>query len=589
MSTTLSVNSKNLWEVEETVTDEWLQSEINRAKREDEASSRGESLIMFAKTNKVTNSIKRNEENINKTARLQLHMELTYAQFREQKEARTLSVSPRSRDQVVDVSTLLPPNYNPKNDPIPPPATQRPSKKRPAAALAARIAKEKALQLQQKKQQQQQQKQREEEIEERKEANKKDPTSPLTAPLDSTATGEHQGGEGKDSLPPENMAEKQMMERKQAFKQFMVAIRGLGYISNLAKIVIEDRKARKRAARRIQKWSRVTIPAYIKARFWMNMKWPLLFTTNLRVRRKNMAVDKIKKFFKECYEIPPQTKARNFMSLVRKCQRFLRGFCLVAKARRELLSLYWQKVEKLVRAQILAREKRAAAKMKREALLRMLNQDVKGHGVNIHAQWAQKQAEVTALLMHSDIIQQYYRQQNHRAILREAHEQHAAAIAEEAAGRDADGADEGNNNINDGEGAMAVSAAAAVAAAPTFSANGEEIDEALRDKIIDNTLRLKRKIHVDMLRKAVIDRARSRGTVTEDLAKKFLRAQTSDTQRQVYEEMNLAMVAGKEFDIDSGPRPGFYCLTDSRLGQTWRSVIEEHVRYDIEEKKKMRA
>jgi hypothetical protein len=419
-------------------------------------------------------------------------------------------------------------------------------------------------------------------------------TAALVPPLGQTPQemGDEQMEEEKLHVLTAADAEERYRAGKEAAMKFMIKFaQSARYACALHKIYKVQLAVQNRACFKIQQWQRATLTAFKRKVFLQNMRWPVRFIVNTRLWRKNVHADRIASFLREYRRLAPCVKIRQAVDKIMKTQRTVRSFVAVCKARIKMISIFWEREEARVRKIVYANERRHAAKLKADALKRLLEREAqrKGHH-NIHTLWAKQNQEVSLLLTHLDVVQQNYRK-NYESSKRLYGDDAPSSSSSPSSSADT----AKNNGMN----------------APT----GEEpvrqtdtIPVLERESIIVRYMKDKRRKHVALLREAKMEKKRI--DVTLQQCRNFIVAQdpaelaaaTESIAATIFPEhvkktktktksasaSEAQASAGEEEDWDVSTAPAanvFLLFTDARLGPSWRSIVALEVKRDIKENK----
>jgi len=395
-------------------------------------------------------------------------------------------------------------------------------------------------------------------------------------------TGEEQVEEEKLQVLTAVDAEERYRAGKEAAMKFMIKFaQSSKYAFVLHRVYKVALAVKTKACVKIQRWQRAILTAFKRKVLLRNMRWPIRFIINTRLLRKRVHADRIASFLREYRRLAPSVKIRQAVDKIMKTQRTVRSFVAVCKARIKMISIFWEREEARVRKIVYARERRHAAKLKADALKRLLEREAqrKGHH-NIHTLWAKQNQEVSLLLTHLDVVQQNYRKN---------YESSKRLYGDDASS----------------------SSSSASSSADTAKNNGEEsvrqtdtIPILERESIIVRYMKDKRRKHVALLREAKMEKKRV--DVTLQQCRDFIVAQDPAEFAAAAESIVATIfpehvkktstktattseaLVGEEEDWDVATAPAanvFLLFTDTRLGPSWKSIVELEVKRDIKENK----
>jgi hypothetical protein len=244
-----------------------------------------------------------------------------------------------------------------------------------------------------------------------------------------------------------------------------------------------------------------------------------------------------------------------------------------------MISIFWEREEARVRKIVYARERRHAAKLKADALKRLLEREAqrKGHH-NIHTLWAKQNQEVSLLLTHLDVVQQNYRKN---------YESSKRLYGDDASSSSSSSADTAKKT-------------------PTEESvrQTDTIPILERESIIVRYMKDKRRKHVALLHEAKMEKKRVDVTLqqcrdfivaqdpaefaaaAESIAATIFPEHVKKTSTKTATTSEALVGDEEDWDVATAPAANVFLLfTDTRLGPSWKSIVELEVKRDIKENK----
>lgn len=465
------------------------------------------------------------------------------------------AVSNKKTPSMIDISGLLPPGWTPKMDiltPQPPQWKIRPSKSRPVRKVDR--SKQQAANP----------------------MNQGDSTTEESTLL-TLQSNQDCGNDGESHAPvtdleSSKLATQRYNEAKNDAHKFLIQfISAAAYCKRLHSTFSAVFNRKVRASCAIQRWARGKLKEKSIRKFFRNMRWPLFIIVNIRVFRKNAAANKMLWFLREYARMATCIKLKQSMSKIRVAQEKIRGFVAICRARIRVLTIFWVKEEARVRKLLYQRDRKIALRLKYDAIKRMMDREKqqKGH-YNIHTIWAQKKQAVQSLLSHCDIVQQNYRKNYESS--REALRLNDSPPEDKnrTQNRPSDGT-KGKQSRNE----------------------MESIAEDERESIIAKHIKAKRMLHVAILTREQIERKQPK-VISEEVCRGLIQARTKAQtalaldaiDNVIFSKYSIGSAAADEEQPEkAAPVNAFLCLTDARLGSSWKKIVEESVKRDIESRK----
>lgn len=376
--------------------------------------------------------------------------------------------------------------------------------------------------------------------------------------------------------------------QKKVQQKLLTLVKILEYVNNTKRFrlyLLAEQKGKEIFVIKIQRAFRQMI---LRRQAYHQAVMPAIFMRYLRNYQKKSAVKKIIAFLREFSSIHSHVIVKRFMVCVRKSQIFIREMLAVKRARVQLITLYWEKIERNYRKQIEDQERETFARLQRERMARI----TAGSSSDLHGKWGTTHKQVVALFSHMDTVE--IQRAN---ILR----------------------DTGSSRLRH-----------TAVVTPTTSVLSDTVDPLYRQKIIEKYVSYKRSLHLKkgVLKSPYHSRASSprqwngyenngdSQPFTDDamnikLIKRFIHdtAPHEGNNRGLTDVMNGLKInrellerqlasAGVAVDDDGRARKRkvamrvfrkrpFLCLTDPSLGKPWKQIIEEVVREDIIKKKRI--
>ena len=140
-----------------------------------------------------------------------------------------------------------------------------------------------------------------------------------------------------------------------------------------------------------------------KLRAMTTILWPIKFIVAMKIAKKNFATTVIKYFvdfsMKKKFSMP--FVVRKFYVRIKLMQRLIRSYLQIRRCRKDMILIYWDKIEKRCRHVFEEREKRRLEAQRILITKRLANQ--KGHN-NIHVKWHKIHSKVQMLQQHINIV-----------------------------------------------------------------------------------------------------------------------------------------------------------------------------------------
>jgi hypothetical protein len=127
----------------------------------------------------------------------------------------------------------------------------------------------------------------------------------------------------------------------------------------------------------------------------------LMFRIQLRVWRKCYSANLVTKFIVEHFATRTQVVIRKYLRKVRVCQRTIRAFLIVNRARVALVECLWEKLEKQLLQQIDRREEKAEVQRQKE----VERQIAKADSTGLHLKWMLVESRVRRLMTKMNKVQ----------------------------------------------------------------------------------------------------------------------------------------------------------------------------------------
>ena len=495
-------------------------------------------------------------------------MTLVYSEFNAALERRGEAPGPGGRRRVkVDVSELLPAGWAPTREnmrpPQPPQWRIRPSKARPTrVARSLHVPKDRSV-----------------------------PTS-RGAVVDQLAPETDNGdvkercvllesgpgsseaydpSDSEDTVSMMQRANQYLLDRQEAVKILLSFAQGGRFALELSSRVRIEMTKRNKAAKAIQTWYVEKSGEARRRAFFKSFGWPLLFLVNLRAYRKRMHANRIINLLQGYSRVSMCVKFQIAKRRILSAQAKVKAFVVVCKARIAVLSRIFVKEETRIRGIIKRRDRREAIRLKEESLKRLMEreQQRKGH-YNIHSVFAERKQAVTLLLAHCDIVQQNYRKNYEHSLALLAHEAPPPTVQAQSQ-----------------EDQMKCPKRDEVKV--KVKVELETIGEEEREEIIVRHMKMKRKQFIELKRLEQAEKARV-VEISQEQCKAFLgassRAETAFALASIDRTIFASNLKDGGVPVSNTKKPQlFLCLTDDRLGPSWRQIVEEAVRRDIASKK----
>lgn len=417
------------------------------------------------------------------------------------------------------------------------------------------------------------------------------------------------------SDPTALLAEQIAMERSAILGKILAFVKASLYshtVDHIALLMKEHRhKSRMIIHSRVMKYVEVKrVKRVVNTCFGV-----LRFLLALRIHKKRRALRLITRFANDYNVNHTHNIVRRFLGKVRRCQRYVRDFLCINKARRNFVARYWLKIEKHIRLLHEKEEKIAIALKKKEiadqiAKSRRKNKKMAG----MDSRWDHIHTKVCNLLLQADMVQLQYANAKNGLFQMQSYGNKVkwGALSAPSTSRKEKSKDDESNPTSRSlptapgpskfKGPMAemmknLREAAYMQELESFPPNPKDgldyIDEAERESIISTLVTARRKAHLVKL-KEMREAALSNAQMTDNEAKVLLQTITqphniaSKTLSDLVAQQLSGSLTPEEWKAYSWQKRHLLIIHGHSTLKSWRVTIEEIVRKDILEKKRKR-